>query len=76
MMPSDASTPAADKRVQGLGRHPLDYVMERFEEELAALNTILACSNGPYLTGATPCQADCFLFGILEQVRSLSSFAV
>jgi hypothetical protein len=36
-------------------------------EELDACNELLAKSRA-FLTGSTPCQADCFLFAILEMV--------
>ena len=54
--------------IQGLGRHSWEYVQERMTEELAALNTLLA--GNAFLTGSSPCQADCFLFATIELVRS------
>jgi glutathione S-transferase len=57
--------------MQGLGRHSFEFVLERYEEELSACATMLATSDGPYLTGKTPCQADCYLWAHLELARAL-----
>jgi glutathione S-transferase len=55
--------------VQGMGRHSWEYVQERTREGYAALAAFLDTSGGPFLTGASPCQADCFLFAGIEQVQ-------
>lgn len=55
------------KWLQGLARHTREEVRARLEGEVAALNTLL--DDSEFLTGTTPCQADCFLFAMMEQVR-------
>jgi glutathione S-transferase len=53
--------------LQGMGRHSFEFVKRRMAEELDACNELLA-KSGAFLTGSTPCQADCFLFAALEVV--------
>jgi hypothetical protein len=55
--------------VQGTGRHSWEYVQERTREGYAELAAFLDASGGSFLTGASPCQADCFLFASIEQVH-------
>eukprot|EP00892_Ulva_mutabilis_P003103 jgi/Ulvmu1/12794/UM097_0021.1 len=43
-------------------------VRERLRKDLAACCALLEAS-GEYLTGATPCQADCFLFALVHLAR-------
>lgn len=54
--------------MQGMGRHSMEEVMERMDADLAACETLLE-DSGAFLTGATPTQADCFLYGLLDHVR-------
>lgn len=54
--------------LQGLGRHALEYIVERMNEELGTCNSLLEAS-GAFLTGDTPCLADCYLFSMVEMVR-------
>lgn len=61
--------------MQGLGRHSYEFVLERMDQELSACNDMLA-ESGAYLTGSTPSPADCFLFAIVELVRSVPPLAV
>ena len=49
-----------------MGRHSWEHVKERIQKDLAACDTFLETSL--FLTGNTPCQADCFLFGQIESV--------
>lgn len=53
-----------------MGRHSLEEVKQRLEVDLDACAALLAAS-GRYLTGASPCQADCFIFAIIDAVRSM-----
>lgn len=46
----------------------MEEVKERLAKDLDACVDLLAAS-GRYLTGDTPCQADCFLFAIIDAVR-------
>eukprot|EP00892_Ulva_mutabilis_P003102 jgi/Ulvmu1/12793/UM097_0020.1 len=48
-------------RAQGMGRYDMQEVRERLRKDLAACCALLKASV-EYLTGATPCQADCFLW--------------
>lgn len=54
-----------------MGRHSLEEVKERIECDLDACKELLETS-GAYLTGDTPCQADCFLFAIIDSVRIMN----
>jgi glutathione S-transferase len=58
--------------MQGMGKHTMEEVMEKLETDLAVCETLLE-DSGAFLTGATPTQADCFLYGILDHVRCLES---
>ena len=42
--------------------------MERLDADLAACETLLE-DSGAFLTGATPTQADCYLYGLVDHVR-------
>lgn len=53
-----------------MGRHSLEEVKQRLEVDLDACADLLAAS-GAFLTGASPCQADCFLFALIDAVRSM-----
>eukprot|EP00892_Ulva_mutabilis_P003101 jgi/Ulvmu1/12792/UM097_0019.1 len=50
---------------QGMGRHSMEEVKERMAKDLDACCALLEAS-GEYLTGGTPCQADCFLFALID----------
>ena len=52
--------------LQGIGRHSWEYVQRRLRQEFEALDALL--ESNQFLTGDTPCQADCFLFATLEGV--------
>lgn len=54
---------------QGIGRHSMEYVRERMFEELSACAALLDAS-GAFLIGGAPAIADCFLFAIIDMVRS------
>ena len=56
--------------VQGIGRHSFEYIQQRIGEEIAAVAALLKASDGDFLLGSMPCQADCFLVALLEVVRS------
>lgn len=58
--------------MQGMGRHSLEEVRERAKKDLDACAALLQ-SSGAYLSGETPCQADCFLFALMHLVRARSS---
>lgn len=61
-----------DLHGQGMGRHSIEEVKARLAVDLDACSELLQAS-GEYLTGSTPCQADCFLFAIIDAaVMSLS----
>lgn len=49
-------------------RHSLEEVKGRVAKDLDACCVLLE-ESGAYLSGSTPCQADCFLFGVLDSVR-------
>jgi glutathione S-transferase len=53
---------------QGVGRHSMQFVKQRMAEELDLCSYLLA-KSGAFLTGNTPCQADCWLFAMMELVR-------
>ena len=53
--------------MQGIGRHPFEYVKQRIEQQLLALNTLLDGSR--FLTADSPSEADCYLFATVELVR-------
>lgn len=46
----------------------MEEVVERMDADLAACEVLLE-GSGAFLTGATPTQADCFLYGLLDHVR-------
>eukprot|EP00892_Ulva_mutabilis_P003100 jgi/Ulvmu1/12791/UM097_0018.1 len=50
---------------QGVGRHSLAEVRQRLAKDLDTCCALLE-ETGEYLTGATPCQADCFLFALVD----------
>jgi glutathione S-transferase len=52
---------------QGIGRHSIEFVKRRMGEEMDACNDLLA-KSGAFLTGDTPCQADCWLVAMVELV--------
>lgn len=54
--------------MQGMGRHSAEEVRERAKRDLDACSVLLQ-KSGAYLSGATPCQADCFLFAVMHLVR-------
>ena len=56
--------------MQGLGRHSMNYIRRRMAEELAVCNELLGRS-GAYLTGQTPTPADCYLYALIDLVRSV-----
>lgn len=53
--------------IQGMGRHTMEEVRVRVAKDLDACVALLE-SSGDLLTGATPCQADCFLFALIHLV--------
>lgn len=53
-------------RVQGLGRHSHEEVMEMGRKDLKALS--LCLGEKPFLMGDKPTEVDCALFGFLAQV--------
>ncbi|XP_037799430.1 failed axon connections homolog [Penaeus monodon] len=53
-------------RVQGMGRHSHEEVMEMGRKDLKALSLCLGVK--PFLTGDRPAEVDCALFGFLAQV--------
>ena len=69
--PPRFSPPAEARLLQGIGRHSLAEVSQRLAKDLDACVVLLE-ESGAYLTGPTPCQADCFLFSLVDSVRCLS----
>jgi glutathione S-transferase len=57
--------------MQGMGKHSMEEVLERMDADLAACEVLLE-DSGAYLTGTTPSQADCFLYGLHDHARSHS----
>ena len=49
--------------------------MERMDADLLACEALLE-GSGAFLTGATPTQADCSLFGLLDHVRAPPAFCL
>ena len=52
----------------GHGKHSKEEATERLDADLVACEPLLE-DSGTFLTGATPTQADCFLYGFLDHVR-------
>ena len=48
----------------------MNYIRRRMAEELAVCNELLGRS-GAYLTGQTPTPADCYLYALIDLVRSV-----
>ena len=67
--------PQERTRMQGMGRHPWQYVKARLAEELDVYDALLATS-GAYLTGATVTLPDCFLWAMIEMARPLEACTV
>ena len=50
----------------------MEEVMERLDADLGVCETLLQ-DSGEFLTGNTPTQADCYLYGLVDHVRTVSS---
>lgn len=55
--------------LQGMGRHSLEEVVARMRHDFECCEVMLARS-GAFLSGPTITPADCFLWALLDMVRS------